>query len=129
MRIRRKAKNRTIPLTEPAMEALAKQRERFRLKFGREPGPNDRVFFDPNAAEPREMNPAEVASAMVRAMEKAGIDPAKIYAYAKTGMIVSEENSDNWSEEDLAEWRGAIDEYRVKQPPDEPPSSPPLEHC
>lgn len=32
------------------------ERERFRVKFGREPGPDDPVIFDPDADEPRPLD-------------------------------------------------------------------------
>jgi hypothetical protein len=34
---------------------LAGLREAFRVKFGREPGPDDPVFFDPEADDPRRL--------------------------------------------------------------------------
>ena len=33
-------------------EIIEAQLQRFREKFGRDPGPSDPVFFDPDAAEP-----------------------------------------------------------------------------
>lgn len=45
----------SIPMT-PAMKAMMEaQRERFFLKFGREPGEHDPVFFDPDADTPQPM--------------------------------------------------------------------------
>ena len=41
----------------------------------------------------------------------AGIDPAKIHAYRRTGMLVTSENLGQWSAEDLDEWQAAFDEY------------------
>jgi hypothetical protein len=99
-------------------EALEGQREAFRRKFGRDPGPEEPLFFDENADEPRFMGPegqAEVEAGLVAAMTEAGIDPAYIYAYSKTGMIVTEANQGQWSEEDLAEWRAAFEEYRSRK--------------
>jgi hypothetical protein len=41
------------PSEEGLVEILDLQREAFREKFGRDPGPEDPVFFDPEADEPR----------------------------------------------------------------------------
>ena len=46
---------RVVNLTEEAVEALQQQRELFIAKFGREPGPDDPVFFDPTEDEPTEI--------------------------------------------------------------------------
>lgn len=40
------------------------------------------------------------------------LPPHIAYAYLKTGgMLVTESNMHLWSEEDMAEWNGAIDEF------------------
>ena len=51
---------------------------------------------------------------MIQAMGQAEIDPASIYAYRKTGLLLTTENRDLLSKEDLAEWQSAIQEYRDK---------------
>jgi len=55
--------------------------------------------------------PEAVERLTVEAMQRAGLDPALIYAYKKTGLIVTERNQSLLSEGDLAEWYAAIDEY------------------
>jgi hypothetical protein len=45
-----------IPLTPDAAKLLDQQLSLFRAKFGREPGPEDPVFFDPDAEEPRPLS-------------------------------------------------------------------------
>ena len=42
---------------------------------------------------------------------KARIDPAIIYAMNKTGMILTAATENLWSEEALAAWNAAIEEY------------------
>jgi hypothetical protein len=71
---------------------------------GREPVEGDLVFFDAPG-------PEELRSQAVEIMQRAGIDPALIYAYRKTGLMVTEDNKSLLSERDLAEWNAAIDEY------------------
>ena len=46
-------------------------------------------------------------------MKKAGLDPAIIYAFEKTGLLVTEENQHLLPEKDLAEWEAAIAEYET----------------
>ena len=43
-------------------------------------------------------------------MVKAGIDPSYIYAFKKTGLLVTTDNWDKLSPEDQAEWMAAISE-------------------
>ncbi len=98
------------PEVQRAMEG---QFQRFREKFGRDPGPDDPVFFDPDADTPQELDWDKVVSEIeiVDAMVKAGIEPEKIYAYRKTGFIVTEQNWGLLSEEQQQEWEAAIAEY------------------
>ncbi len=75
---------------------------------GCEPGPDDPIFFDDPPVE-------QIEFQTVQAMKKAGIDPAFIYAYEKTGgLLVTEQNMHLLSDKDLAEWQAAIDEYEEK---------------
>src|SRR6476469_6099642 len=50
-------RNRTIHLPPVVVEAFKRQLQAFREKFGREPGADDPIFFDPNATEPRPLPP------------------------------------------------------------------------
>jgi TRAP-type C4-dicarboxylate transport system substrate-binding protein len=43
-------------------------------------------------------------------MVKSGMDPSYIYAFKKTGLLVTTENWDKLSPEDQAEWNAAINE-------------------
>ena len=42
-----------IPIDRETREAISKQEQLFREKFGREPGPEDPLFFDPDASTPQ----------------------------------------------------------------------------
>ncbi|HUW65585.1 MAG TPA: SEC-C metal-binding domain-containing protein [Spirochaetia bacterium] len=94
-----------IQLDPQVIEALEKQREKFVATFGREPGPNDPVFFDLVGKE------EEMSNQVAEYMTRSGIDPAMIYAYRKTGLMVTEMNIDKMSDVKLKEWQDAIDEY------------------
>lgn len=89
---------------------LKKQLRAFRKKFGRDPGPNDPVFFDPNADTPQRISRADIDEGMRMFAE--GLPPHIAYAYLKTdGLLPFEDNLHLFSEEDLAEWKAAVDEY------------------
>jgi len=82
---------RRSPSTEIA-SALKDQREAFRRKFGCDPGPNDPVFFDPDADTPQELDLGEFDTAVIEAMVNANIDPAYVFAHKSTGLIVTSQN-------------------------------------
>ena len=44
-------------------------------------------------------------------MVNANIDPAYIYAYKRTGLLVTSENRNLLTDEDLREWNEALAEY------------------
>ena len=48
---------------------------------------------------------------MIAAMRAAGIRPELIYAYERTGLLLSEEGYKSLSAADKAEYDAAIDEY------------------
>jgi hypothetical protein len=86
---------------------LQEQRQRFIDRYGREPGPDDPVFFD---LPPQE----HVEHEMVQAMKAAGLDPAYVYAFEKTGLLVTEQNQHLIPEHDLDAWEAAVREYEAK---------------
>jgi hypothetical protein len=53
-----------------------------------------------------------VAAALVAAMRAVGTAPALVHAFEATGMLVSEENLDLWSPEELDRWQAAVEAYR-----------------
>ena len=106
---------KTIPVSEETMELLKKQQAAFRQKFGREPGPNDPIFFDPDADRPQPMNVETYKEAMIRVMGDAGLPGDLIYAFQKTGRLVSEENQEFLTDAELKEWNDAIAEYYERE--------------
>jgi hypothetical protein len=65
------------------------QREAFVAKFGREPGPDDPILFDPDADNPQVWNESETRKQMVQGMREVGIPPQLIFIYERTGLIVT----------------------------------------
>ncbi|MDQ3973656.1 MAG: hypothetical protein M3276_04875 [Actinomycetota bacterium] len=114
---RDRRRRRQVAVDPKMKEALERQLERFRQKFGRDPGPGDPVFFDPDADQPLPIPPAKAEAAMVEAMEQADVDPALIYAYQHTGLVVTEANRHLLSAEDLAEWQEAVERVRAGATP------------
>jgi hypothetical protein len=98
-------------MTPEIKRLLRDQRKKFIKKFGREPGPDDPVFFDPEASEPLLLNQKQLEDASLKAMLMAGTPPQFVYAYQKTGFIVNEAGYKSMSPEDRAEYDAAIDEY------------------
>lgn len=84
--------SRTITMTPELEEVFEEQRKAFTERFGREPGPDDPLFFDPDASTPQLITGEtrqRVIKGMAEAMRKAGIDGAHIYACIKTGLLVT----------------------------------------
>lgn len=54
---------------------------------------------------------AQTHQKMVQAMRDNGADPAYIYAFEKTGILVFQETMDQFEPEQLEEWAQAYEEY------------------
>jgi hypothetical protein len=102
---------RKIELTSELEDAMQRQFQAFREKFGRDPGPEDPVFFDPDSTTPAPIPIETLQSQIAAVMTRAGISPAFIYAYRRTGLIVTEENYLLLSPADRDAWDLAIEEY------------------
>jgi hypothetical protein len=98
---------RSTPMTPEVQEALEELQKEFVAKHGREPVPHDLLF-------PDLPHPEHLEAMMVEGMLAAGLDTAFIYAFEKTGLLVTEENQNLIPENDLAEWDAAIKEYERK---------------
>ena len=84
---------REVPLPDEALPLLEEQRRKFQQQFGRDPGPDDLLFFD---APPLE----QVEHQLAQAMRRAGLDPALIHAFEQTGLLVTEDNQHLLAEQD-----------------------------
>jgi hypothetical protein len=72
------------------------------------------VFFDPDsdAPTPQYVDPAASMRAVADDMRAAGIDPAIVVTFERTGMLVTTGNRHLWSPADLREWEEAVASYR-----------------
>jgi hypothetical protein len=106
-----------IPINHETAEIIAQQKKLFREEFGREPGPDDPLFFDPSVAVPQFLSDEstdEIWKRLLQAAGDSGIDPAIVYAMNKTGRMVTEANLEFLSDWELQEWNDAVNEFRQK---------------
>ena len=103
------------PQEKQLREMMVRQAERFRDKFGRDPGPEDPIFFDPDADEPRPRDLDTVTREMTEGLRQAGteveVDPALIEAWCELGYVVTEDNRHLFSAGDVAAWEEAVRRY------------------
>jgi hypothetical protein len=99
---------KTVPIAPELRELLLLQLERFRERFGRDPEPDEPIFFDQPPLEHSEFH-------AVQDMRRAGVAPELVYAFEKTGLLVTETNQDLIPEKDLEEWDAAIEEYFARR--------------
>jgi len=99
-------------MSQEMVQVLEEQRQRFRAKFGRDPRPEDPVLWDENANEPRPVSEEQIHRVILQAITAAGSPPELIYAFQKTGRLVTETNQHLLSPEDLQEWIDAVEEFR-----------------
>ena len=75
---------RFVRVNEQTREILERQCEAFRKKFGREPGPDDPLFFDPRADHPRpiELSSIDFERIMLEVARAENL-PAAVIAYVQ----------------------------------------------
>jgi hypothetical protein len=104
-----------VKLHPRAIEAIERQIEAFRKKFGRDPGPNDPIFFDPDSDMPVRLSKEKLESTILEALREAGTSPEYAYAYRKTGLLSFGGDMSYWDPEDRREWEAAVVEYRLME--------------
>jgi hypothetical protein len=100
----------TISLPPEVVEELRSQQDQFREKFGRDPGPEDPVFFDPEADEPRAMQDGFWDEAMQDFADRTG-DPmlrAPALASRDVGYMVTEVNMHLFSAHEVEAFEDAV---------------------
>ena len=100
------------PQHEQLREMMESQARLFRDKFGRDPRPEDPIFFDPDADEPRPRELEAVSREMTDGLREAGretgFDPALIEAWCELGYVVTEDNRHLFSAGDILAWEVAV---------------------
>jgi len=95
-----------VPLNDEALEILSECREEFKRHFEREPGTGDPAFLARYLTSDEDL---EVEG--IELLEAANVDPAVIYAYKKTGRLLTESNAHLATGAAIQEWDEAIAEY------------------
>jgi len=96
-------------MTQDMQELLEEQEKSFVENFGREPGPDDPLFFDPDADTPQPYPEEKFTETIVESMREAGVDERLINAYKKTGLLVTQDNLDLMTPEELEEFEEALE--------------------
>lgn len=113
--------SKTIPMTPETRKMVEVQLAAFEAKFGRKPEPEDPLFFDPDADEPRPLR-EEVMDrefdAMIGNALRAGMLPVIAFAAWRTRRLVTETNSVMLRPSELQEWAQAMDEYEAQETED-----------
>jgi tetratricopeptide (TPR) repeat protein len=114
-------RDRTIlHLDEPGVSAMRLLQRQFQEKFGRPPGPDDPLFFDPDADEPQPIALAGPSDPMFAMLKAATICPAWLYAYQHTNGLLPRFDGGFANERDRSEWCDVVSDYqRVHQPDNE----------
>lgn len=103
---------RRVPLNKEMIAILDEQRERFKEKFGRYPRPEDPVIWDEDAEQPTPVSEEQIRQIILEAITQAGSPPEFVYAFGKTGRLVTESNKHLLTKAEYKEWCDAVDEYR-----------------
>jgi hypothetical protein len=99
---------RRIPIHPEVKKLIIEQKKKFIRQFGRNPSANDPLFFD-------KISLREIDQTFAEVILKTGLDPAFLYAYQKTGLLVWEGNLSLLPDKDIKEWKAAVREFRGLQ--------------
>jgi hypothetical protein len=100
---------REQPLTPEARQALERQKQEFATKYGRAVSEEEENLMRLNEF-------SNVNAVIEQDLLKAGASAETIYAFRKTGILVSKENINQVSPQELIAWESAIQEYRRSNP-------------
>src|SRR5438105_11720732 len=95
-----------VPISPQMGRVLESSKTRFKRIFGREPHDTDPIFLEKYLLSIR-----DVQREMMDAMLQTGMRPEIMYAYRKTGRLLTRKNESLLPEKDIEEWDAAIEEY------------------
>lgn len=95
---------KSLDMAEPIKEMFYERRREFRKWFGRDVKPEEYIM-------PELLNQdfKEIARILKRKFPE---EVDKVYAYTKTGMLLTEHNINQYSDMDIEEYKNAVKEYR-----------------
>lgn len=99
-------------------EAIEEQLAAFGAKFGRDPGPNDPLFFDPDVDEPTPLPDGawhDALEEMITKADQIGLDPAYLKAWRELGYIITESNQHLFSAAGVQAWSDAVEKYQGRR--------------
>ena len=67
-----------VKINNELAEAMEQQLKNFKEKFGREMGPDDPIFFDPDCDVPMPLTEAKLRKELIEAARKAGLDVGRV---------------------------------------------------
>jgi len=73
--------------------------------------PEIRCSTTADADEPTPISETKLEAMTVEQLQRSGIDPAHIYAYQQTGLLVTDENFPLLDDADIAEWSAAVERF------------------
>lgn len=111
-------KYRRVRMSPEMIQILDQQREAFIKKFGREPRPEDSVIYDEDCDEPTPLSEDNIHDVILNALLQANSRPAIVYAFKKTGLLVTQTNRHLLSRADWKAWKDAVEEYHRLHPGD-----------
>jgi hypothetical protein len=120
--------SQTLHLSREEAAIFEVQRQRFIDKFGRQPNPDEPIFFDEEADTPQvpsESVHGEQWAAMVEMIRAAGAPPDVLHAMCRTERIITSSrwfvipgvptNEHHMTLADLEQWEAAMHEWRIWQ--------------
>ena len=104
------------PAGDSVLSALAQRRAAFVEQFGREPGPDDPVFFAPGRSEPTAITEEWVMAELSRPgmAEELGLEPAFLNAFVELKYAVTDENRHLFSAQEVAEFERAVARHQQR---------------
>lgn len=101
---------RSVPLDEAAGDLLRAHIRDLERAKGAPLDPDDLLF--PDLAS---LSEEELLGRLAQTLRETGLDPALVYAFERTGLLVTEANWDRIADADREAWLQAVQEYRDRQ--------------
>ena len=98
--------HKQVPISDEMQQEFQNYFAKFREEHGRDIEPDEYIFSD--------LDLPQVEADMILLLKRAGVPPALIYAYEKTGRLVTEENKRFLTDKELEEWDNAVEEYHKR---------------